>query len=70
MKEKVIIELISAIMINVTSGFLAVILISPGIFGVSSFNEYLRIFSTNLPFTAFGFFVSYKLLLKKEKYEL
>ncbi len=38
------------IAINLTSGWFAVMLISPGILGVSSIEDYIGLLTTNLPF--------------------
>ena len=42
-------EVITGIMVNLTSGWFGVLLISPGLFGVSP-TEYLRLLLFNLPF--------------------
>lgn len=70
MNKKVVLEILVSIMSNITSGFIAIILISPGILGVSSLNEYLINISYSLPLSIIGFFICYKLILEKNKYEL
>lgn len=70
MNKFVILEILASIMLNITSGFIAVILISPGFLSVSSLNEYLINISYSLPLSMIGFFICYKLILEKNKYEL
>lgn len=49
----------SALFVNLASGWLGVMLITPGLFGVSSINEYLALLTENLPFGIVGLILSF-----------
>lgn len=64
--KKAALEVIASIFINLTSGWFGVILVVPGLFGVSSLNEYLKILIINLPFGIVGLIISI-ILLERSK---
>lgn len=49
MPRKTTLEVVSGIMINLTSSWFGILLISPGLFG-TSLGEYFRLLLQNLPF--------------------
>jgi len=61
-------KILADLSINLSSGWFGILLVSPGLFGVSSLEEYLRLLTTNLPFGIFGLVVAYLLLEKSKKY--
>lgn len=56
--KKTILEVLASMFINLTSGWFGVVLITPGLFGASSLNEYLRLLIVNLPFGIVGLIIS------------
>ncbi len=55
--RKTVFEVIASILINLTSGWLGVVLISPGIYAVPA-DQYPSLLTHNLPFATFGFVAS------------
>lgn len=43
-------EVLSDLFTNLSSGWFGIILISPGIFGIPSLGEFLKVLTINLPF--------------------
>jgi hypothetical protein len=64
--DKTALEIIASIAVNLTSGWLGILLIAPGIFGVSGMTEYFRLVVVNLPFGVLGFIASGWLLEKSK----
>jgi len=58
-------EVLTGIWVNVTSGWFAILLIVPGLFGTSSIEEYFQLLIKNLPFGIVGFVIA--LVLTKEE---
>lgn len=55
---KTFLEVFNQMFINLTAGWFAVSLVSPGIFGVSSQQQYFELLSHNLPFGIMGLLIS------------
>jgi hypothetical protein len=51
-------EVLASVCVNVTSGWFAVLLIVPGFLETKSFEDYLKLLFTNLPFGIVGFIVT------------
>jgi hypothetical protein len=60
---------LGAVTINITSGYVGLMLVAPGFLGSKTFNEFMSIILINLPLSLVGFLFSYLLVLNKEKYE-
>lgn len=60
-------SLLAEVFINLSSGWLGVLLITPGFFQVASWIEYLRILITNLPFAILCFAIAYWLKINWRK---
>lgn len=69
MNKKILSEVLSIITINITSGYIGLMLVAPGFLGSKTFIDFLNTTLINLPLSLIGFLLSYVLLLKKEKYE-
>lgn len=65
--KRTVLEVLSAILINLTSGWLGVLLITPGILGVP-LNEYLNLLILNLPFGIVGMIGSFWLTQRSKLY--
>jgi hypothetical protein len=59
-------ELLTGVLVNLSSGWLGVLLISPGLFQVSTFSDYLWILIVNLPFAIVSFTIAYWLKINWE----
>lgn len=59
-------KILADVSINLSSGWLGVLLISPGIFGVQSADQYSKLLILNLPFAILGIIAAYLLLSKSE----
>lgn len=47
------------ISVNITSGWLGILFVSPGFFGATSFDEYWGLLRANLPFVIIGIGICY-----------
>lgn len=52
--RKTLLEISNQILVNLTSGWFGIVLIAPGIFVVSSIQQYLELLIKNLPFAIIG----------------
>ena len=52
--KKTFLEVLTSVFTNVTAGWFTVVLISPGIFGVSFPSEYFALLTKNVPFGIVG----------------
>jgi hypothetical protein len=52
--RKTLLEISNQVLVNLTSGWFGIVLIAPGIFGVSSAQQYLELLIKNLPFAIIG----------------
>ena len=52
-------ELLIGVLINLSSGWLGILLISPGFFQISTFSDYFGILIVNLPFAIVSFAIAY-----------
>lgn len=59
-------RILADVCVNLASGWLGVILISPGILGTASVGEYLKSLTFNLPLAILGIVVAYLLLDRNE----
>lgn len=57
-------KILADLAINLSSGWFGILLISPGLFGVSSIGDYLGLLIINLPFGIVGLVTAYWLLEK------
>lgn len=64
---KTLFEVLAGIWINLTSAWFGIILVSPGLFGVSSFSEYNKLLSANIPFGIMGLFIALWLTERSKK---
>lgn len=62
-------KILSGVSVNLASGWLGILLISPGIFGVASIGQYLRLLTLNLPLAIVSLITAYWLEEKGESYE-
>ncbi|MBI4035246.1 MAG: hypothetical protein HY381_02515 [Candidatus Chisholmbacteria bacterium] len=63
------VKILAEVSVNLASGWLGILLISPGIFGAASINQYLRLLTLNLPLAIVSLITAYWLLEKKKSYE-
>ncbi len=63
-----LIFLFEGLFLNLTSGWLGVLVVVPGVFGVSTVNEYLRLLIVNFPLGTTGLFFTLWLIDKKRYY--
>lgn len=66
---KTLLEVVNQIFINLSAGWLGVILISPGFFGVSSQEQYFQLLIKNLPFAIVGIVLCSALAERVKHYE-
>ena len=64
--RKTIFEVFAGTTINLTSGWFGILLVAPGFFGDSTFEEYFKLFITNVPFGILGLLVSFWLTEKSK----
>ncbi len=57
-------KVLADLAVNLASAWFGVLLVSPGLFGVSSIGQYLWLLTTHLPFGIFGLITAYWLLEK------
>jgi len=62
LSKPTIAKILAEVSINLSSGWFGILLVSPGLFSISSIEEYLRLLTINLPFGIFGLAVAYLLL--------
>lgn len=62
-------KVLAELMVNLASGWFGVVLISPGLFGVASVEEYLGMLIANLPFGIVGLLIALWLAEKAKHYE-
>lgn len=65
--QKTFFEVLTNIWVNVTSGWFAILLIAPGVFGTSSTGEYFQLLIKNLPFGIVGFVIALILTERSKK---
>ena len=56
--QKTLINVLAAISINLTSAWFGLLVVSPGLFGLSSLEEYGKLLINNLPFAILGLLFS------------
>ena len=52
--RKTVLEVVTSIFVNLTSGWFGVLFVAPGLFEVVSFFEYRQLLTINLPFGILG----------------
>ena len=62
--KRTALEVLSGILINLTSAWFGILVVTPGFFDVSSVQEYLQLLIVNLPFAIVGLVVT--LLVSEE----
>jgi hypothetical protein len=60
-------KILADLFVNLASGWFGILLISPGLFGVSSVTEYLWLLTKNLPFGIVGLVFAYWLSEKSKE---
>ena len=65
---KTLFEVLSEILENLTSGWFGLLIVAPGLFDVSSFDEYMHLLTINLPLGIVG--LAATLLLKEKSKKL
>lgn len=65
---KTLFEVLAGILENLTSGWFGLLIVAPGLFDVSSFEEYMRLLTINLPLGIVGLIAT--LLLKERSKRL
>jgi len=65
--RKTVLEVVTSIFVNLTSGWFGVVFVSPGFLGGFSIDRYLKLLTTNLVFGIFGLIISL-FLTERSKY--
>lgn len=67
--QRTILEVVTSIFINLTSGWFGIVFVSPGFLGGFSIERYLKLLTTNLLFGIFGLLISIFLTERSKYYE-
>jgi len=67
--RKTVLDVITLIFINLTSGWFGLVFVSPGFLGEVSIDGYLKLLTTNLTFGIFGLIISLFLTERSKYYE-
>jgi len=67
--RKTVLDVITLIFINLTSGWFGLVFVSPGFLGKVSIDAYLKLLTTNLAFGIFGLIISLFLTERNKYYE-
>ena len=67
--RKTVLDVITLIFINLTSGWFGLVFVSPGFLGGVSIDGYLKLLTTNLAFGIFGLIISLFLTERSKYYE-
>lgn len=59
--SKTVFEVLASLWINLSSGWLGILVVAPGFFGVKSLEEYIKLLTINLPLAIVGLIFSFSL---------